>query len=235
MKLSPLIVALDVDSMKRVEAVVRTLGPDVDFYKVGMRLYTRYGPEVIRFLQKKKKKIFLDLKFHDIPNTVAEACREAVLLKVQMLTLHAGGGLEMMREAMSSVLRTAREKNIQRPWVMGVTVLTSMEDLSELGISRSPLNQVKLLAALAHRAKLDGVICSPLEIAAVKKIVPKNFKIVTPGVRPPESQRGDQKRVRTPEQAFRSGADGVVVGRPILSSPRPRELALSILKAAQLR
>lgn len=235
MKLSPLIVALDVDSMKRVEAVVRTLGPDVDFYKVGMKLFTRYGPEVIRFLKKKKKKIFLDLKFHDIPNTVAEACREAVLLKVQMLTLHAGGGLEMMREAMDSVIRTAREKNIQRPFVMGVTVLTSMEDLSELGIRRSPLDQVKLLAALAQEAKLDGVICSPLEIEAVRKLTSKNFKIVTPGVRPAQSQPGDQKRVRTPEQAFRSGADAVVVGRPILSSPQPRELASSILKSAKPR
>lgn len=235
MKLSPLIVALDVDSMKRVETVVRSLGPAVDFYKVGMRLYTRYGPEVLKFLQKKKKKIFLDLKYHDIPNTVAEACREATLHRVQMLTLHASGGLEMMREAMRSTVCAAREKNIQRPLLMAVTVLTSMEDLSEVGIARSPLLQVKKLAALAHRAALDGVICSPWEIGAVKKMLPKNFKIVTPGVRPAGAHPGDQKRFKTPAEAFGAGADAVVVGRPILSSPRPWSVAKEIIGAAERR
>jgi orotidine-5'-phosphate decarboxylase len=231
MKLSPLIVALDVDSMQRVVSVVRTLGPAVDFYKVGMRLYTRYGPEVLKFLRKKKKKIFLDLKFHDIPNTVAEACREATLHRVQMMTLHASGGLEMMREAMASVARTAREKRIPRPLVMGVTVLTSMEDLSEVGIARSPLLQVEKLAALAGRAHLDGVICSPWEVRAVRNIAPKNFKIVTPGVRPADSKPGDQKRIKTPAEAFRLGADAVVVGRPILHSKSPLFVVQEILSA----
>jgi orotidine-5'-phosphate decarboxylase len=233
MKLSPLIVALDVDSMKRAEAVVRRLGPDVDFYKVGMRLYTRYGPEVLKFLRRKKKKIFLDLKYHDIPKTVAEACREATRHRVQMLTLHASGGLEMMREAMASVHRTAREKKIPRPWVMGVTVLTSMEDLSEVGIARSPLLQVKKLALLAKQASLDGVICSPWEISAVKKSLPRNFKIVTPGVRPAGTPAGDQKRIKTPAEAFRLGADAIVVGRPILNSIQPARIIKEILEAAR--
>ena len=219
--------------MKKVEAIVRTLGPAVDYYKVGMRLYTRYGPEVLKFLQKKKKKIFLDLKYHDIPNTVAEACREAMLHRVQMLTLHASGGLEMMGAAMASVKATAREKKIPRPLVMGVTVLTSMNNLSEVGIGRSPLLQVKKLAALAKRAALDGVICSPLEIALLRKLLPKKFKIVTPGVRPIGSPSGDQKRIKTPAEAFRLGADAVVVGRPILSAANPLKVAKEILDSSR--
>lgn len=230
MKLSPLIVALDVDSIKKVDALIRRLGPRVDFYKVGLRLYTRFGPEILRRLRKKNKKIFLDLKFHDIPNTVADACREATLHRVQMLTLHASGGLEMMRAAMASVKKTAREKRIPRPRVLGVTVLTSMTRLSEVGIPRRPVDQVKKLARLAREAGLDGVVCSPREIAPLRDMFPKSFKIVTPGVRPEGFSLGDQKRVMTPEQAFRLGADALVMGRPILGAKDKKALIQHIFQ-----
>jgi orotidine-5'-phosphate decarboxylase len=150
-----------------------------------------------------------------------------------MLTLHASGGLEMLQGAMQSVARTAREKKIPRPLVMAVTVLTSMEDLSEVGIARSPLAQVKHLAQLAKRGGVDGVICSPMEISAVRKILGKKFKIITPGVRPLGSQAGDQKRIKTPSEAFRLGADAVVVGRPILTSAKPLKVAKEILDSSR--
>jgi orotidine-5'-phosphate decarboxylase len=232
MKLSPLIVALDVDSMKQVEMLVRRLGPAADFYKVGLRLYTRYGPEAVRFLKAKRKKVFLDLKFHDIPNTVAEACREATRLKVQMLTLHASGGGAMMHAAAAAVRLEARRLRIERPLLMGVTVLTSLNSLGEVGVSRSPRNQVLRLAGLASRSGLDGVICSPMEASVLRQSMPRGFRIVTPGVRPPGSAKMDQKRVKTPEAAFAAGADAVVVGRPILQAKDPLGVVRQILQVS---
>jgi orotidine-5'-phosphate decarboxylase len=229
MKLSPLIVALDVESLQQVENILKQLGPAVDFYKVGLKLYTHYGPEVLRLLKRRRKKIFLDLKFHDIPNTVAEACREAVRLKVEMLTIHASGGSEMMQAAAQAVAEESKRLRISKPWVMGVTVLTSMDSLEELGIFRSPAEQVLELAELAIQSKLDGVICSPHEIEVLRKIAPKRFKIVTPGVRPAGSSADDQKRIKTPLEAFQLGADAVVVGRPILQAKDPLALIRQIL------
>jgi orotidine-5'-phosphate decarboxylase len=229
-KLSPLIVALDVESMREVESVLKKLGSSVDFYKVGLKLFTHYGPEVVKWLRRKRKRIFLDLKFHDIPNTVAEACREAVRLKVDMLTLHAGGGSEMMKAAAAAAKDEAKRSKAELPYLMAVTVLTSMDSLSELGLDVSPADQVRRLARLAKDSGVAGVICSPHEIAPLRQELPRGFKIVTPGVRPAGAEKGDQKRVKTPEEAFRLGADAVVVGRPILQAKDPRRVALGILK-----
>ena len=221
MKLSPLIVALDVESSSQVERIVKKLGPSVDFYKVGLKLYTRYGPSILKILKKKRKKIFLDLKFHDIPNTVAEACREATRHGVDLLTLHASGGKEMMAFAMKAVRSEARRIKKSRPLVVGVTVLTSFASIREIGVNKKIPDQVLSLAKLAKLSGLDGVVCSPLEIAAIRKKFPRTFKIITPGIRPIGSAVGDQKRVMTPQQAFSLGSNSLVVGRPILQARDP--------------
>lgn len=228
-KISKLIVALDLENSREVEKIIKTLGPAVDFYKVGLKLFTHYGPDILKLLRRRRKKIFLDLKFHDIPNTVAEACREAVRNKVEMLTLHAGGGSEMMRAAAAATREESRRFKCPAPYLMGVTVLTSMDSLSELGLQASPAEQVARLAALAHGAGMDGVICSPQEISLIRQMLPKSFKVVTPGVRPQGSDPGDQKRIKTPAEAFALGADAVVVGRPILRAADPKKIAMEIL------
>ncbi len=229
MKLSPLIVALDVDRLSDVKKIILRLGPSVNFYKVGLKLFTHYGPEILTFLKKQQKKIFLDLKFHDIPNTVAEACREAVQHRVDMLTLHACGGSEMMKRAVRTVREESKARKIRAPLLLGVTVLTSMDDLGEIGVRGTPVEQVKKLAKLAFESKLDGVICSPHEISVLRKMLPKTFKIVTPGVRPLGSSKGDQRRVKTPEEALSLGADAVVMGRPIFEAKDPLSLVQHLL------
>lgn len=228
MKISPLIVALDVSSLKDVDKIVSRLGPAVSFYKVGLRLFTHYGPDVIRFLKRKGKRVFLDLKLHDIPNTVAEACREAVAHRVDILTVHALGGGAMLAAAAQAVREESRKRKIPKPWVLGVTVLTSMDSLGEIGIARAPAAQVLKLAALALGSGLDGVISSPLEIAPLRKKFKNRLKIVTPGIRLAGAS-DDQKRVLTPQEAFRLGADAIVVGRPILQAKDPRAIAHSII------
>ena len=228
-KLSPLIVALDVETMREVEAVLRRLGSAVDFYKVGLKLFTHYGPDAVKWLRRKRKRVFLDLKLHDIPNTVAEACREAVRLKVDMLTLHASGGSEMMKMAAAAAKAEARKIKSPQPYLMAVTVLTSMDSLSELGLEASPAEQVLRLARLAQGSGMSGVICSPQEISLIRGGLPRSFKVVTPGVRPVGADKGDQKRVKTPEEAFADGADAVVVGRPILQAVNPRQVVAEIL------
>ncbi|MCB1215646.1 MAG: orotidine-5'-phosphate decarboxylase, partial [Deltaproteobacteria bacterium] len=177
-----LIVALDMEGQAPAKALVKRLGKTVSCYKVGMKLFTRYGPDLIKWLHGQKKQTFLDLKFHDIPNTVAEACREACRLKVTMLTLHTSGGSEMMQAAAKAIKEEASLKKIKAPKLLGVTVLTSLRDLSEVGVRRSIKNQVNSLAALAYQAGLDGVVCSPLEIKAIRQSLGKKALIVTPGV-----------------------------------------------------
>ncbi len=228
--LVPLIVALDLVDFAEVRSLVKKLGAEVSFYKVGLKLFTRHGPDLLTYLQSEGKSVFLDLKFHDIPNTVAEACREAVRWKVQMLTLHASGGTEMMQAAVRAVRDEACNLGITPPLLMGVTVLTSMDSLQELGVPRSPKAQVKKLAQLAFNSGLDGVICSPQEIRFLRRLLPKTFRIVTPGVRPSNSDRGDQKRVATPEQAWSWGADAVVLGRPIFTATDPQAKVAEILR-----
>lgn len=229
MKVSKLIVALDVEDKRRVEKILAKLGPAIDFYKVGLRLFTHYGPEILQLLKRHRKKIFLDLKLHDIPTTVAQACGEIVRHRVQMFTVHCSGGRAMLEAAVQTVKEESKRLKIPKPDVMGVTVLTSMDLLDEIGINSMPEVQVLRLAKLAADSGLDGVICSPREIGPLKESSPKKFKIVTPGVRPEGTSADDQKRVMTPQEAFRLGADAVVVGRPILQAEDPLKMVRQIL------
>lgn len=224
----PLIVALDLDNFKQVQSLVLKLGLEITWYKVGLKLFTREGHKILEFLKKQKKKVFLDLKYHDIPNTVVAACREATRLKVDMLTLHTLGGSEMLSSAKKAVLEESRKLKCQPPKLLGVTVLTSHEDLSEIGIARKPQAQVKKLAMLAKNSKMDGIVCSAQELKSLQKILPRDFLRVTPGIRPLGADKGDQKRVMTPEAAWDLGADYLVMGRPILESKKPNDLIKKI-------
>ncbi|HUK84171.1 MAG TPA: orotidine-5'-phosphate decarboxylase [Verrucomicrobiae bacterium] len=205
---SKLIVALDVESYERATALVKALGEVVDIFKVGSQLFTRVGPKIIKFINARDKKCFLDLKFHDIPNTVAKAVESAASLRVFMLTVHAGGGAEMLKAA-------AGVSN--RPLVLGVTVLTSVD-----GDMRS---EVLRLAQVARDCGLNGVIASPQEIRPLRAAFGHDFLIVAPGIRPAEAEPADQKRVMSPGETVAAGASYIVVGRPIIAADRPIEVA----------
>ncbi|MBL7197295.1 MAG: orotidine-5'-phosphate decarboxylase [Candidatus Omnitrophica bacterium] len=209
-----LIVALDVDDYKKAKQLVKLLYPVVKIFKVGSQLFTACGPEIVKMIQKKGAKVFLDLKFHDIPNTVKRAVEAAARLKVNMLTVHLAGGREMLEAAVSIS---------KRPKIVGVTVLTSK---SKVNLRDRVLD----LAKLAKDVGLDGVVCSAHEATAVRQKFGRNFLIVTPGIRPKGSSFGDQKRVVTPKQAIKNGADFIVVGRPIIKARNPKKAALEILK-----
>ena len=182
-------------------------------------------------MKKKNKKVFLDLKFHDIPNTVAQAVESATALGVDLLTIHASGGPEMMREAVKAATLSAKKLRKKRPQIFAVTVLTSIDDLSYLGIHRKVSEQVLNFAKLAAQAKVDGVVCSPEEIRFLKKKFGKKLKLLSPGIRLEDHSKDDQKRIATPVQALKDGADYLVVGRPILQAQNPRLVVKSILKS----
>jgi len=219
-----LIVALDVDSLKKAKALVDALSPHVNLFKVGNQLFTRCGQEAIKMIQKKNAKVFLDLKFHDIPNTVANAIRAAKEMGVFMVNIHASGGKDMMQAAVAARGRS------KKPILIAVTVLTSLgtKGLKAIGVKRSPAAQVKRLAFLARSSKADGVVCSPQEAAAIRKACGDKFLIVTPGIRPVYSKKGDQKRTATPAYAIEQGADYIVVGRPITEAKDPASAARTI-------
>ena len=227
-----LIVALDVSELKTAEEIVKKISPLVKTFKIGKELFTAAGPKAVEMVHSHKCRVFLDLKFHDIPNTVASACEAAARMGVFMLNVHALGGKTMMINAVQAVHRIAAEKKIEAPKVLGVTVLTSLKDadLKEAGISKKVTQEVPLLAALAHSAGLDGVVASAQEIKLIRKVTGKNFLIVTPGVRPTWAAHGDQKRVMTPGEAVAAGADYIVVGRPITQHPQPLVASEKILK-----
>lgn len=233
MKRDQLIVALDVENFKKAKKIVKILGSQVVFYKVGMRLFTQEGPSLIRWLKKNNKKVFLDLKFHDIPNTVAQAVESATSLGVDLLTIHASGGPEMMKAAVESAKVNARKFRKKRPQIFAVTILTSISDLSYLGISKKVSEQVLSLAALSLKSGVDGVVCSPEEIKILKKKFGEKLKVLSPGIRFNEESKDDQKRVATPRQALMDGADYLVVGRPILHSSSPTEVVKRIFKSLQ--
>ena len=222
-----LIVALDVPDARAAQELVRRIGDAAGFYKVGLQLFTAEGPNLVRELVSSGRKVFLDLKLHDIPNTVGHAVQNAVALGASMLTVHASGGAEM--------LRTAAQAAGDRLPLLGVTVLTSMndEDLQETGVSGRTLDQVLRLAALARTAGCKGVITSPREIAPVRKLLGEGFSIVIPGVRPQGSAHNDQQRVGTPYQAIQAGASHLVVGRPITQASDPVKAAEAILNEIQ--
>ncbi len=223
---SKIIVALDYETEAEALNLVDQIDPSLCRLKVGKEMFTTLGTNFVKQLQERKFDVFLDLKFHDIPNTVARAVRSAADLGVWMVDLHASGGLRMMEEA----------KNILEPYgkdaplLIGVTVLTSMEDLDllQIGINASPMEQVIRLAHLTQRAGLDGVVCSPQEVEILRRNLGPDFKLVTPGIRPVGAEFGDQRRVMTPSAAVRSGSDYLVIGRPITQAENPAEVLRTI-------
>lgn len=221
-----LIVALDVASAAAAQTIVAAVGDSASCYKVGMQLYTAEGPQVVRDLISSGRRVFLDLKYHDIPNTVAGAVRQAAALGVSMLTIHASGGGKMMRAATEA----ARTHN-PALMVLGVTVLTSLEDndLDKLGVHGRVQDQVLRLAALALAGGCHGVVASAQEASALRSELDGDFAIVTPGVRPAGSEPDDQARVVTPAEAFAAGATHIVVGRPITAAADPSAEARAIL------
>jgi orotidine-5'-phosphate decarboxylase len=221
-----LIVALDVSSAAAARKIVAAVGDSAHTYKVGMQLYTAEGPAVVRELVSSGRRVFLDLKYHDIPNTVGAAVREAAQLGASMLTVHASGGAQMLRAATEAAAAQAKA-----PWVLAVTVLTSLDDadLNTLGVRENVVGQVLRLAALALANGCRGVVASAHEAAALREDFGQEFVIVTPGVRPAGSGRTDQVRVVTPAEAVAFGATHIVVGRPITAAADPAAEARAIL------
>jgi orotidine-5'-phosphate decarboxylase len=220
-----LIVALDVSDAVAARKLVADLGDAVSFYKVGFQLYVAEGPAMVRELKSLGKKVFLDIKAHEIPNTAAEAVRSAGALGVEMVTVHASGGTKMLQAA----AHAAKSCSVS-PVVLAVTVLTSMDeaDLREVGVAKSPREQVVNLASLAKAAGCTGIVCSPEEAGELRLLGPE-LAIVTPGVRPLGAEKGDQSRVATPAEAIRAGASHIVVGRPISRATDPRKAAEAIV------
>jgi orotidine-5'-phosphate decarboxylase len=216
-----IIVALDVSSPEEAQKIIEELRAEVGAFKIGLQLFTAAGSSFVRETAKSGIKIFLDLKFHDIPNTVAKAAIEAARLGVWMFNLHAIGGSEMMCRTVEEVSEVCEKENLRKPKIIGVTVLTSAnrETLFQIGIERELDAQVLNLAQLTAKCGLDGIVASPLEIELVRQnIAQKNFLIVTPGIRPVFATNDDQKRVMTPREAVQKGADFLVIGRPIVKA-----------------
>ena len=226
MNTTKIIVALDYADAASAMALVERLDPALCRVKVGKELFTAAGPELVRALAARGFEVFLDLKFHDIPNTVAAACRAAAGLGVWMLNVHASGGRRMLSAAHEALADLPR-----RPLLIAVTVLTSMsaEDLNETGVAGSPADQVLRLARLTQACRLDGVVCSAQEAALLRAELGVGFRLVTPGIRPAGAEAGDQRRVLTPAEALRAGATDLVIGRPITGAADP----LAALKQIQ--
>ncbi len=230
---NPIIVALDVASADKALTLAREVTPFVGAFKVGKELFVTAGPEFVRQLRATGASVFLDLKFHDIPNTVAKAVAAATRLDVQMLTIHTSGGSEMMRAAEKAAQDTARELGRPAPLVLGVTVLTSMDSaaLAELGGETDVAAQVERLARLAAASGLRGLVCSPLELIALRKFLPPAMQLVTPGIRTGTEKADDQKRTLAPREAMAAGASWLVIGRPIYAAANPAEAADQILRS----
>jgi orotidine-5'-phosphate decarboxylase len=229
-----LLVALDVDSGTRALELAKQLRDLAGGFKVGSRLFTTEGPDLVRRLVASGAPVFLDLKFHDIPNTVAQAVEAAVSTGVWMVNVHASGGVPMMQAAARAASETAAKEGRQRPIVIGVTVLTSMDapTLASIGVQRPLLDQVVTLAKMAREAGLDGVVASPQETAAIRAACGPDFSIVTPGIRGASAgtSKDDQSRTMGPAEAVRAGASYIVVGRPIIAAADPRGAAAAIVE-----
>jgi len=224
-----LIVALDVDTFSRAEELVDVLSPEVEIFKVGIAPFTKFGGEILNKLEKAGKKVFLDLKFYDIPNTVAAAAKAVAQKNVFMMNFHCLGGKRMMEAARAAVMEGSCQT---KPILLGVTILTSFsaEDMNSIGLGGNVENKVIELARQAFDSGLDGVVASAKETERIKKEIGKDFIVVTPGVRPVWAETGDQKRVLTPQQAISAGADYIVVGRPIIQANDPLKAAKKIIK-----
>lgn len=233
-----LIVALDFDNLDYASRLVEQLSDCVGMFKIGSQLFTATGPAAIHTLLEHQKRIFLDLKFHDIPNTVARAAAAATELCVDMFNVHVAGGATMMNEAAKAARRTAEQLGINAPLVLGVTVLTSLDEqqLQSTWNTTCPLRElISSFAKSAKQSGLDGVIASPHEIDVIREACGKDFLIVTPGVRPSWAVQDDQQRVMTPGEAIARGADYIVVGRPIYTAPNPKEAAMNIIREMEIQ
>ena len=225
-----LIVALDVPSREDCLELLDKIGSTTDWVKIGLQLFTHYGPSIVEEIATRGYKIFLDLKLHDIPNTVTSAIKSLGNLPIGMLTLHASGGEAMLTHAIQ-----AQQEYLPNALLLGVTVLTSLDKtaLDAIGINTSPKNQVLRLAQLCHNAGLRGLVCSPQEIAQLREIYGSTMQLVTPGIRPAGSDANEQKRIMTPEQAASEGASYIVVGRPITQASDPKTAAQAIKTSLQ--
>ena len=234
--MNPILVALDVSTTARALALADELRGSVGGYKIGSQLFTSEGPAIVRTLVDRGDRVFLDLKFHDIPNTVAGAVRAAAELGVWMVNVHAAGGPAMLAAARQAAEEAAQATSRPRPLVIAVTVLTSMDTtmLARVGVSRSPLDQVVHLATLTREAGLDGVVASPQETAAIRQACGPDFVIVTPGIRGGAATSGkdDQQRTLDPASAIAAGSSYLVVGRPITAATDPRAAADAIVSEA---
>ena len=223
-KTTRLMVALDVPELETALTLVDRLGDQVEWYKVGKQLFTHYGPKVLEELRIRGRKVFLDMKFHDIPNTVAQAIRSAALIGADIINVHASGGPAMLAAAAEAGRETGKT-------VIAVTVLTSMdaEQLAAIGIQATPAEQVLRLARLTQEAGLPGVVCSALELPMLRREFGADFLTLVPGIRPAGAAAGDQKRIMTPAQAAAAGASYIIVGRPIVAAPDPAAAAQAVL------
>jgi orotidine-5'-phosphate decarboxylase len=231
-----LVIALDVDNDEEALGLVADLKGSVGMFKVGHQLFTAYGPDIVRRIIGMGGRVFLDLKYHDIPNTVAKASAEAVKLGVCIFNVHSLGGLDMMKAAAAAAKEAAGKHGLPEPLVLAVTVLTSMDERSlrkELKITRSLQREVAHLARMAQRAGMHGVVASPQEIKMLRRAVRGEFVILTPGVRPAWAAKDDQKRIMTPGEAVTTGADFIVVGRPVLKAEDRKAAVLKILEEMQ--
>jgi orotidine 5'-phosphate decarboxylase len=227
-----LIAALDVPTRDDAERLVERLGTSVSYYKVGMELFYALGGDIVAWLKEREKKVFLDLKLHDIPNTVGNGLCSLLRLRPDILNVHTAGGLRMMQTAREALHRAADEMGVPCPRLIGVTVLTSMDaqDWTGLGHTGTIADAVLRRAKLAQEAGLDGVVASPAETAEIRRACGDDFLIVTPGIRPAGVSRDDQRRVMTPAGAMRAGASQIVVGRAIYAAENPRAAAEEILR-----
>ncbi|HEY3305167.1 MAG TPA: orotidine-5'-phosphate decarboxylase [Candidatus Binatia bacterium] len=226
-----LILALDVEDLDRVKATLKLLAGEVGMFKVGKQLFTHAGPQAVKLIQEMDGEVFLDLKFHDIPTTVAKAAIEATRLGVKMFNVHASGSLAMMRQTAKEVNRVCRQESLRKPIMLAVTVLTSLNDsdLKKVGVTGEVADQVVRLALLSQKAGMDGVVAAPNEVSEIRAACGRRFVIVTPGIRLQKSKRDDQKRVMTPADAVRAGVDYIVVGRPIMEAADPVNVAREII------
>ncbi|MGD8678357.1 MAG: orotidine-5'-phosphate decarboxylase [Chromatiales bacterium] len=223
---SPIIVALDYPELDMATGMLDRLDPDMTRVKVGKEMFTRFGPAMVEACMQRGFEVFLDLKFHDIPNTVAGACRSAADLGVWMMNVHASGGRRMMEAAAEAIRASGSSAKL-----IAVTILTSLsqEEIAEIGYAGTPEDNVSRLARLAKESGLDGIVCSPREAARIRGELGPDFELVTPGVRPAGSDTGDQRRVMTPRDALDAGATYLVIGRPITGAPDPQKALEEIL------
>ena len=230
---NPIIAALDVPSAEQALKLAEQIAPAVGAFKIGKELFVSAGPDIVKKIRATGASIFLDLKFHDIPNTVAKAVAAATRLDVQMLTIHTSGGPAMMRAAEHAAQETAARLGQPAPLVLGVTVLTSLEsaDLYAVGADSNIGRQVERLATLAASCGIRGLVCSPLELVGLRQILPGSMQFVTPGIRPGGGGSDDQKRTLTPKEAMEAGSTWLVIGRPIYAAANPRAAAEKILES----